>query len=30
MAAREVPRRFKFHWGGGKIVEEASYNGLAE
>jgi hypothetical protein len=24
---REVPRPFKFHWGGGQIVEEASYTG---
>jgi hypothetical protein len=24
---REVPRPFKFHWGGGQIVEEASYVG---
>ena len=22
---REVPRPFQFHWGGGQIVEEASY-----
>jgi hypothetical protein len=27
MSAREVPRPFKFHWGGGEIVEEASYVG---
>jgi hypothetical protein len=27
MAAREVPRSFKFHWGGGEIIEEASYTG---
>jgi hypothetical protein len=27
MAAREVPRPFKFHWGGGEIIEEASYTG---
>ena len=24
---RQVPREFKFHWGGGQIVEEASYVG---
>jgi hypothetical protein len=24
---REVPRSFKFHWGGGEIIEEASYTG---
>lgn len=24
---REVPRPFTFHWGGGQIVEEASYIG---
>jgi hypothetical protein len=24
---REVPRPFQFHWGGGQIVEEASYLG---
>lgn len=24
---REVPRPFAFHWGGGQIVEEASYDG---
>lgn len=24
---REVPREFKFHWGGGQIVEEAAYVG---
>ena len=24
---REVPRSFKFHWGGGQIIEEASYTG---
>jgi hypothetical protein len=24
---REVPRPFSFHWGGGQIVEEASYLG---
>jgi hypothetical protein len=24
---REVPRPFAFHWGGGQIVEEASYVG---
>jgi hypothetical protein len=24
---REVPRPFEFHWGGGQIVEEASYVG---
>lgn len=27
MSAREVPRTFKFHWGGGEIIEEASYTG---
>jgi hypothetical protein len=27
MTAREVPRSFKFHWGGGEIIEEASYTG---
>lgn len=27
MAAREVPRPFKFHWGEGEIIEEASYTG---
>jgi hypothetical protein len=26
-ARREVPREFKFHWGGGQIIEEASYIG---
>jgi hypothetical protein len=25
--AREVPRSFAFHWGGGQIIEEASYRG---
>jgi hypothetical protein len=25
MSAREVPRPFKFHWGGGEIIEKASY-----
>jgi hypothetical protein len=24
---RPVPREFKFHWGGGQIVEEASFVG---
>ena len=24
---REVPRPFAFHWGGGQVVEEASYVG---
>jgi hypothetical protein len=24
---RDVPRPFAFHWGGGQIVEEASYMG---
>jgi hypothetical protein len=24
---REVPRPFSFHWGGGQIIEEASYTG---
>jgi hypothetical protein len=24
---RDVPRPFAFHWGGGQIVEEASYAG---
>ena len=24
---REVPRPFQFHWGGGQIIEEASYAG---
>ena len=24
---REVPREFKFHWGGGQIIEEAAYRG---
>lgn len=24
---RLVPRRFDFHWGGGEIVEEASFTG---
>jgi hypothetical protein len=24
---REVPRSFAFHWGGGQIIEEASYVG---
>lgn len=27
MAEREVPRPFKFHWGGGEIIEEACYAG---
>jgi hypothetical protein len=26
-AGRAVPRPFAFHWGGGQIVEEASYTG---
>lgn len=26
-SGREVPRPFAFHWGGGQIVEEASYIG---
>jgi hypothetical protein len=26
-AARRVPRPFTMHWGGGEIVEEASYTG---
>jgi hypothetical protein len=25
--ACEVPRSFAFHWGGGQIIEEASYRG---
>ncbi len=24
---RAVPRSFTFHWGGGQIIEEASYTG---
>jgi hypothetical protein len=24
---RDVPRPFRFHWGGGQIIEEASYVG---
>jgi hypothetical protein len=24
---RAVPRSFKFHWGGGEIIEEAAYLG---
>ena len=24
---RAVPREFKFHWGGGQIIEEAAYTG---
>jgi hypothetical protein len=24
---RDVPRPFQFHWGGGQIIEEASYTG---
>jgi hypothetical protein len=24
---REVPREFRFHWGSGQIIEEASYLG---
>ncbi len=24
---REVPRPFAFHWGGGEIIEEASFRG---
>jgi hypothetical protein len=27
MADRQVPRPFKFHWGGGQIIEEASFTG---
>ena len=27
MSAREVPRPFQFHWGGGQIIEEASFVG---
>lgn len=27
MSTREVPRSFKFHWGGGEIIEEAAYTG---
>jgi hypothetical protein len=27
MADREVPRPFKFHWGGGEIIEEAAFTG---
>ncbi|MGI8505296.1 MAG: hypothetical protein ACR2MK_00565 [Solirubrobacteraceae bacterium] len=27
MPVREVPRPFQFHWGGGEIIEEASYTG---
>ncbi len=27
MADREVPRPFKFHWGGGEIIEEACFTG---
>jgi hypothetical protein len=27
MAEREVPRPFKFHWGEGEIIEEASFTG---
>jgi hypothetical protein len=27
MPAREVPRPFKFHWGEGEIIEEASFTG---
>ena len=26
-SGRAVPREFKFHWGGGQIVEEAAYVG---
>lgn len=26
-AGREVPRPFAFHWGGGNIIEEASFRG---
>jgi len=25
--SRKVPRPFEFHWGGGQIIEEASYRG---
>jgi hypothetical protein len=24
---RPIPRPFEFHWGGGQIIEEASYTG---
>ncbi len=27
MSARQVPRSFQFHWGGGEIIEEAAYTG---
>ena len=27
MTSRELPRPFKMHWGSGRIVEEASYEG---
>jgi hypothetical protein len=27
MPSRDVPRPFNFHWGGGQIIEEASYTG---
>ena len=27
MSERAIPRPFKFHWGGGQIIEEASYVG---
>ena len=26
--SRKVPRPFSLHWGGGQIVEEASFDGL--
>ena len=26
--ARKIPRPFSLHWGGGQIVEEASFDGL--
>ena len=25
--ARPVPREFRFHWGGGQVVEEAAFRG---
>jgi hypothetical protein len=27
MTSRELPRPFKMHWGSGRIVEEATYEG---
>jgi len=27
VSERAIPRPFKFHWGGGQIIEEASYVG---